>query len=193
MHIALVISSLSCGGAERVMSTMANYWVGRNNEVSLITLDSRNSDFYILHPNIKRYALDVMHESTSMLRAAKNNLSRIKKLRSAIRQSTPEVIISFMDTTNVLTLLATRGMGLEVIVSERVDISQYSIGMIESWLRRLTYTWASAVVVQTDSVSQWVKLNLKCNNVAVIPNPILMEKVTYNKSILADMINDYRG
>ena len=42
MKIALVISSLSGGGAERVMSIMANYWVAKDKEITLITFTSED-------------------------------------------------------------------------------------------------------------------------------------------------------
>ena len=38
MRIALVISSLRGGGAERVAALLANAWVSRGHEVQLITL-----------------------------------------------------------------------------------------------------------------------------------------------------------
>ena len=192
MRITLIIHALAPGGAERVMARMANYWAGEGREITLITRHPRDTDFYEINPNISRVALDVMHVSKSRLVAVWTNLFLIKKLRRAIMESNPDAVISFIDLTNIYTLLATRGLRMKVIVSERVDISQYSIGKIESWLRRLTYTWASAVVVQTERVAQWVRLNLKCKSVAVIPNPILMDKFAFNQSILADVINDYR-
>lgn len=192
MRITLIISALMPGGAERVMARMANYWSEKNNEVSMITLDSKSSDFYELHPNINRYALNVMHESTSLLNAVKNNLLRIKKLRAVIKESRPEVIISFMDVTNVLTLLATRGLRLKVIVSERVDPSQHYIGRVGSSLRRLTYPWATVVVVQTEHAAQWVKLNMNYHRVMVIPNPIFMDKVSSDTTTLSGVIKDYK-
>ena len=46
MKVALVISSLSTGGAERVISLLANHWASRGDDVDLITVDSRASDCY---------------------------------------------------------------------------------------------------------------------------------------------------
>lgn len=184
----MIISSLSSGGAERVLTNMANYWADKKNEVSMITLDSNVSDFYELHPDINRYALDVMDASASLLNAAKNNLIRIKKLRSAIREISPEVIISFMDVTNVLTILATRRLGLRVIISERSVPSHYPIEKAWLQLRRMTYSMADVVVAQTAQVAQWVEDNMKCQKVVVIPNPVSKVEVTNSHVNLMDMI-----
>ena len=64
MHITLVISTLANGGAERVMTVMANYWAERGQEVTLITFSSAKEDFCLLHPGIHRVGLDLMGGTT---------------------------------------------------------------------------------------------------------------------------------
>jgi len=193
MRITLIIHALAPGGAERVMARMANYWAGKGREVTLITFRAKDTDFYEISPNVNRVALDIIHVSRFGLVALWTKLLSAKKLRRAIIESNPDVVISFIDITNIYTLVATRGLSVKVFISERTDISQYSIGKIESWLRCLTYTWASAVVVQTEGVAQWMRLHLKCKRVAVIPNPIVMDKVNYDKLTLKDVIDNYKA
>ena len=60
------------------------------------------------------------------------------------------MVVSFIDKTNVLVLLATLGLGVPVIVSERIDPRKYAIGTVAACLRRVLYPSARAVVVQTD-------------------------------------------
>ena len=58
-RVMLVISSLRCGGAERVMSTMANYWAASGWHVALVTLDPTSTDFFPVDPRIQRIGLGV--------------------------------------------------------------------------------------------------------------------------------------
>ena len=51
-------------------------------------------------------------------------------MRRAIKKYPSVAVISFIDTTNVLTLLATIGLNVKVIVSERIDPKNYSIGTL---------------------------------------------------------------
>jgi glycosyltransferase involved in cell wall biosynthesis len=73
----------------------------------------------------------------------------------------------------VLVLLATRGLGVAVVVSERVDPSQHHISWPWHNLRRLTYRWADALVLQTRSA-----LARFCSfgkgKAHVIPNPVTL-------------------
>lgn len=173
VNLTLVITSMSSGGAERVMSTMANYWIEKGMTITLVTLDSTNSDFYELHPRIKRIGLDLMIESLNPLQAIKHNLNRLRKLRAAIKSSKPDVVISFLDRMNVLTLLATRGLGVKVIVSERIFPPLHNYGKLWSLLRRISYPWANAVVIQSVQSLGWVEEITGRGTAIVIPNPIM--------------------
>lgn len=174
MRLTLVIFSLSCGGAERVFSTMANYWAVKGKEVTLITLASESTDFYTIHPQVKRVALGLTASSAHLWEALRNNVRRLKRLRQAIRTSEPDIVISFMDRTNVLTLLAGLDLDRPVIVSIRTDPRQHRIGRVWTVLRRLLYPRANAVVVQTDEVRCWVQRFVRKEVVYTIPNPVTL-------------------
>jgi glycosyltransferase involved in cell wall biosynthesis len=89
----------------------------------------------------------------------------------------PEVVVSFVTRTNVLTLLACTGLALRVIVSERVDPRAHRETALWSALRTATYRCADAVVVQTESVLQWFRNRLgKRSVVIVIPNPVTVSR-----------------
>jgi hypothetical protein len=52
-HVILVAASLEGGGAERVMSDMANYWVARGWRVMIATWSGPEiEDFYALAPAV---------------------------------------------------------------------------------------------------------------------------------------------
>ena len=168
MRITFVISSLGFGGAERVMVTMANYWAGKGWPITLDHADPA----YSLDPRVQRVGLGVMAPSQHPLQAIARNLRRVGALRRSIAASQPDVVISFMDRTNVLTLLATRGLGLPVVVSDRVDPILYPPGWAFVPLRRFLYPRAAAVVLQTHGVLNRYPLSIRRNS-SVIPNPVV--------------------
>lgn len=170
LRITLVISSLGPGGAERVMAIMANYWAEHGREVTLITLASRTHDFYPLHHGVHRIALGLTGTSSHIASAAWHNLRRLQRLRQEIRASQPDVVLSFIDQANVLTLAGSLGLRIPVVVSERIDPRYHDIGSIWAWLRRLLYPQADALVVQTDGVRGWAERIVKSHAVHVIPN-----------------------
>ena len=173
MRVTLAISSLAAGGAERVLSTMANYWAARDWSVTLVTLAPTSNDFYHLHPNVNRIGLNASGISSTLWRALSSNAQRVMRLRQAIRDSRPEAVISFMGPTNVLTLLAARTEDVPVIVSERSDPTHDPLAPPWARLRRFTYRWADAVVVQTPNVRRWAEQFLPREAVTVIPNPVV--------------------
>ena len=173
MRLTLIISSLGPGGAERVLSLLANRWGETGHEVTLITLAGPEVEpHFPLHESVELTRLGVMAESHGFFSAALANLTRIRALRRAVADSDPDAVLSFQDTTNVLTLLACANLHVPVIVSDRVDPSRHPMGRIWSFLKGRTYPRAAKIVVQTEAVSRQLPREQK-ERATVIPNPVL--------------------
>ncbi len=93
-------------------------------------------------------------------------------MRKEIRASSPDVVISFIDTTNVLTLLASVGLRIPVIVSERSHPDQHPIGSAWTRLRSLLYRHADGIVVQSHGLRDWASGLVRDDAIHVIPNPV---------------------
>jgi glycosyltransferase involved in cell wall biosynthesis len=173
MRITFVVSSLQRGGAERTVSILANLWAERGNHVTVLSLYRGDKATYPLHNAVQAHALDLIMPAKNPLHALRINLRRVKVLRRAIRDSQPDVVISLVDVINVLTLMASRGLHVPVIVSERTNPARYDIGPVWSALRRFMYPFADAVVCQTTSVLEWFQKRTRIRG-HVIPNPVAL-------------------
>ena len=172
MRITLVISTFGAGGAERVMAVMANYWAGQGHDLTLITLASAEEDFYPLHAGIRRIGLGLTNLSTSIRKAVWNNIVRLKQLRETIYRSHADVVISFIEKTNILVLMSTIALHIPVVVCERIDPRYHKIELVWAVLRQVLYRRAAALVVQTEGLRGWAEGLAHNRAVYVIPNPI---------------------
>jgi GalNAc-alpha-(1->4)-GalNAc-alpha-(1->3)-diNAcBac-PP-undecaprenol alpha-1,4-N-acetyl-D-galactosaminyltransferase len=172
MRLVFVISSLAVGGAEKVASTLVNAWTAEGNEVVLVTIDSAKSDFHRIDRRVKRIALDLVSNSTNAFDSLQQNFKRLAFLRRVLRCCKPDVVVSFLEKTNILVLISSLGLGFPVVVSERADPREYSTGAMTDWLRRITYRFARAIVVQTHGTECWAHETAPRVAVHVIPNPI---------------------
>ena len=121
-RLALVIANLGWGGAQKVMTAMANHWASIGWEITLISVDGRRVECYFPPlPQVRLVYLGASAPSDSVGKALFHNGRRVAALRRAIRTARAEAVISFLSATNVLTILAARGLGVPVIVSERGD------------------------------------------------------------------------
>ncbi len=172
MRLTLVISTLHAGGAERVMATLANAWVRRGDGITLITLGPADDDFYPLDSRVRRIGLNLLKSTRGIADRFRTSCRRISALRQSVRTTEADAVISFVERTNLLTVLATRGLRLPVIVSERIDPRREPSPPGLRLLRRVLYPRADAIVVQTLSVHAWARRVAPRGRVAVIPNPV---------------------
>ena len=172
MRLTLVISSLGRGGAERVLSILASAWAEQGHQVTLLTFDGDTAPAYTVHPSVVLRHLNLAAYSKNFIQGLSRNANRVRVLRRAIRESRPTIVVSFLDMVNVLTILATRGMDVPVIISERIDPSLYDIGRAWHLLRRLVYPFADALVCQTDRALKRFRAMTRVRGFT-IPNPVL--------------------
>ena len=173
MRVALTISGLAAGGAERVMTLLAGALVARDHEVWLVTLERSGKDFYALDPRIRRLGLGTVGIAHTRLHGVYSNARRVYALRRALAAIEPHAVVSFVTGMNILTILACVGRSTRLIVSERVDPRLHREGRAWMLLRSVLYRRADVVVVQTQSIADWFRLRLWGSvALAVIPNPV---------------------
>lgn len=167
----MVISSLSAGGAERVLVLLSKGLAALGHRVSVVTVFGEGKDFYALPGGVDRIALDMGKTTRTPVEKITTNVRRLSSLRRALRRIDPDVVISFMPEANVLTLLAALRSKTPVIVTEHADPREDWTNRTWKGLRRLSYRLASRVVSVSDGVDEyfsWIPTVKR----AVIPNPI---------------------
>jgi GalNAc-alpha-(1->4)-GalNAc-alpha-(1->3)-diNAcBac-PP-undecaprenol alpha-1,4-N-acetyl-D-galactosaminyltransferase len=177
MKVTLVIYALGAGGAERVMTTLANYWAEHGWTVTLITLvDPDRLPFYQLDPQIQLHQLNVAGTSTNLLESLQASWQRITALRAATIASKPDVIISFMNTVNVLVLLAGWKLNIPTIVSEHIYPGFTDANKIWQLLMKWTYRYADRVTLLTQNALPFYPASQGYRSM-VMPNPVLTPAV----------------
>lgn len=171
-RIALVIYSLGPGGAERVVSMLAAAWAGAGDHVELITIAPPQRDFFQLDPAVRRQWLEGEDPGQRPRPRLLAGAARLRSLRKALRAARPDVILSFVEGVNNLTLLATAGLGVPVVVSERTDPRHHTLPAARRLARRALYPLADRLVVQTESVRAWAEGVVHPSRIAVVPNPL---------------------
>lgn len=173
MHLLFVLYSLGAGGAERVTSTLANYWALQGHDVSVVTFTASTVDFYVLDPPIRRISLNLASASIGPGSAVRANFGRALALRRVLTQQQPDVAIAMMPTANTLLAIAALGLpGLVTLGSERIHPPELSIGRFWGVLRWCSYALLDAVVAQTDRSAAWIRHHTLARRVVVIENPL---------------------
>ena len=172
MRIALTIHALFGGGAERLMSQLATRWSLAGHDVYLVTWATADSDQYTVPAQVVRHGLGLLAESQNRVRGLVANLRRVRKLRGTLRSIQPDLIVSFCDQMNIVTLQAARGLGVPVVISEHSNPAKQKLGRLwETWRGR-TYPNCSACVVLTDEIARYMQRWIPSDRMCVIPAAI---------------------
>ena len=150
----------------------------RNHQVTLITLDNGSQDRHFVLPSVQRIRLDVLGQSKESnlrplrgLRRVLGALRRIAQMRRTFKSISPDVILSFCDQMNVMTLIAATRTTIQVIICERSDPRHQRLPKFWERLRSATYPKASKVVALTDEVANHLRQYYRADAL-VIPSAI---------------------
>lgn len=173
MKIALAITSLNAGGAERVISTMANFWASKPGFEVVLFYFSSDHPFYELNSKIKLISIYPKKKS-SLIGTFAHLIESSFSFHKILLIEKPDIIISFSTTINVISLTTSLFNKIPVIISERQNPVDYRYNLLIEILRKKVYKKAAAIVLQTAGVQKaFTTKNIKLgNNVYIIPNPI---------------------
>lgn len=120
MKIAFLYGNMKRGGAQRVISCLADYCVRMRDEVTILTLDEGSSE-YELNPAVKLTGLKVTGDSANKLESLKRFLTVEKEMKRWLKKEKPDAVLAFSTRLTIQMLLARPFGGCCLIASERAN------------------------------------------------------------------------
>lgn len=155
--ILFYINSIKRGGAERVISQLANTF-SDNGYTTILLTSFIDENEYILNNNVIRLSLESEKKVQSRL---KKNISRIKLIREICKENNVNVLVSFMAEPNYRALVATLGLSTKTVISVRNDPQKEYAGFLGKFLGTFLLPIADGCVFQTKEAQQWFPVRLQ--------------------------------
>lgn len=165
-NIVFLIPRMGGGGAERVVSILANKFSKYNNVLIYTVTDSIS--FYQLDHTIRIEGAGYRVSKNKFLRPVLLGVNGIRfyfSFRKKMRKEKPDVVVSFLPETNIIASLQI-GRKYKLILSERNDPTRRS-HLIQKVIRAL-YRKTDVLVCQTKKVAEYYNFD----NCVVIYNPV---------------------
>ena len=168
MKIMFCISSLSKGGAERVISILTNKLI-EENEIEII-VNTKLNTAYKFDKKIKILELDKKIHTNPLLK----NMVRIKLIKKELEEEKPDIILTFLPMPSFRILYANRKLKIPIIVADRNDPKQEYKSFIYKFLMKWLYPKADGFVFQTNEQKEYFKKEIQEKS-TIIFNPIKEE------------------
>jgi len=185
--LVIVAPHLGDGGAQRVISTLANAWVRKGRKIYLITLYG-SDEVYALDPLVRRIRITraaANRAAPSPPRTQIRLVQRTKfyasvfrqtrKLRRSIQRLGAPVVLSFTGSANIMSVLACLGLDKRVIISERNDPASQILKPPWNTLRPLVYKHASVVTANSRGALEAMRGYVDGRKLAFAPNPLICD------------------
>ena len=139
MNILFIINHLNAGGAEKILTVVANSFSKKNHKITIAKV-SHDESFYVLEKEI-----NILH----IVNKNHKPLDLIFGIKSTISEIQPDIIISFGTTMNIYSIIASKFSSVPIIVSEHTNFHR---AKNEFWrkLRRLFYPFTDMLIVLTE-------------------------------------------
>lgn len=177
LNLVFIISSLGCGGAERVVQLLSQGFTERGHRVTVITTTERE-DFFPLFKGVKRVRLNIFGgvrknpgRRSAAIPALWHGAKMLPRLWQTVRAISPDFVIAFGDEINVFILIALFSIRRKVVVTEHVDPRWHQTGLALRLLRRVLYPSAYCLVSVSrgaDRCFSWLAASQR----TVIHNPV---------------------
>lgn len=169
MNIICYLNKLNNGGAERVMSVLANGFAKRGHKVTMVT-DYSMPNEYPLDAAVGRVVLDGSFDAARKGELSRT-LRRIPRLRKICKQEQAEIILSFISNASFRAILSTRFLKTKNLISVRNDPKMAYRSKPIALLAKLLYPLAEGCVFQTEDARTWFTPGIQKKS-RIIFNPV---------------------
>ena len=186
MRIMFIIDSLISGGAERVMSVIANRFAELGYDVSILS-KAHIPSFFILNEDVKLVYPDQTVNYRNKFTIFYTRLNLYISIYRYLRNNRPDLVIPFSTNTNGVTILICKVLRLSVIASEHNNF-KLNLNSIPVWfIKRHIYPMANVLTVLTyrDKDEYYARF---MKNVTVMPNPLALDPLENNAIVKRDKI-----
>ena len=167
--IALYISSMRKGGAERVIANLAQYLDEKGYHVVLVTTHKAEIEYEV--PETVKRILSEPDECELQGGRIRNFLTRFRKLRRIWKEEKPDVLVSFIGKNNIMALLTSLGMGIPVAVSVRGEPGEEYYNGLLRFLARNLFRLADGVILQTKRCMEFFPKGVR-KKAIILKNPV---------------------
>ncbi len=167
--IAFHLNCLEQGGAERVVSNLANRFAKEGYEVLLATEWYGENEFQI-EKEVRRVHVGLREEDSGKNRI-RQFLLRVKYLREFMKKERPDILIAFAQRANYRALMAKTGTKVPVLISIRTDPAGHYDALSDKVQIPLLFPRAAGCVFQTECQREFFVPYLQKNS-KIILNPI---------------------
>ncbi len=169
MKIMFHLNCLEKGGAERVVSTLANTLSGKGHEV-VVAAEWKGEDEFQLLPGVKHLIIGLKPEDEN-----KNRISqffiRLKNLEKCLAEERPDVLVPFAQKAIYRALMAQKKTGSKVITAVRTVPAGHYDHFSDRLLIPFLFPRAAGCVFQTSEQRDYFKPHIP-EKTRIILNPV---------------------
>jgi glycosyltransferase involved in cell wall biosynthesis len=176
IDVAFFLQDLAGGGAEKIMASLANEFVGRGLRVDFVLVHATGVNLKLLSEKIRVVDL-----------RAKNTYVCLPALVRYLRQSRPRVFLSSLDLTNLMALIARKISKVNTRLVIRIEVlvsaqkRSFFKKKLEKLLLTILYPWADDVVAISKNVAEDI-----IDYARLLPTKI---HVLFNPVVTPDLLN----
>ena len=173
-RVIFIISELNSGGTQKTVKHLIDKFYNDNFIVKIITFEKKK--IYNLKKKIEYFNLNASFESKNKLLGIINNIYRIILIRRILKNNNNSYLISFLTSTNILSIFANFFLNNKLILSERNDPLRQPINFFWRTLRFFFYRFADEIICNSKQAIVYFNKFISLKKLKYIPNYINLNK-----------------
>jgi GalNAc-alpha-(1->4)-GalNAc-alpha-(1->3)-diNAcBac-PP-undecaprenol alpha-1,4-N-acetyl-D-galactosaminyltransferase len=180
-NIVFIIDSLGGGGAQNFLRNFTEYLIKKKNfKISILSIYKlKNNINFSPEINVKFCQQYEDTTNKSIIYKFYHNFKKINFIRNNLKKNNKNIGFSLIGRTNILFLIASININIVKIISERNNPEFQSIGLIWNYLRKILYSKADFVTVNSIPAKKYLE-NFVNKKVIYLPNIVKSFSVKKN-------------